>query len=153
MGYGKILSIKEVRNVEVPIHSMFHDRYGNGSYDGFEIEVKRFAGGTFKFQLLIENGQQCCEDWGYFVTGDNYEIFVGEELKDIKITDADFTTKKLEEVVNRYQNADDKYLDTMFVTIETPSGSFQFVAYNAQNGYYGHYAIFRSIGEVIGMVL
>lgn len=81
--------------------------------------------------LGIENGQSCCEDWGYMLSNDTPDEFIGAELNSIHITDR---ALKDVEVPNVYEGC------IMFVNIETSKGTLQFVAYNDHNGYYGHEA-------------
>lgn len=96
--------------------------------------------------LAIDDRASCCESWGYFLTEDDTEKFVGAHLLGIKITDTNrsnrqFTAgswnKEIEEGKVE-QWLDDG--DVMFVDIQTDRGTLQFVAYNAHNGYYGHEA-------------
>lgn len=93
--------------------------------------------------LLIDDGTQCCEEWGYFWTNDDVEEFVGATLLDIKVVDEDLNHVILErEGIN---TKDFEYEgSTMFVNLETSKGTLQFVAYNIHNGYYGHNAVVRS---------
>ena len=83
--------------------------------------------------LEIENGQNCCEEWGYFMSHDDFTEFIGAELTDVKIVD---------EALKVYDGLDmdntDLYI--MFVNIGTANGLLQFVAHNSHNGYYSHTA-------------
>jgi len=90
-------------------------------------------------KLLIDNYQSCCESWGYFMTEDNVDEFIGADLIDISLTDTALNTKKLEE---HNLDPNDKWVKTgiMFVNLNTSKGLLQFVAYNVHNGYYGHEA-------------
>lgn len=95
--------------------------------DGFRIL-------TDKQEILlgINGSQSCCESFGYFMTNDNVEEFLGASIHEIRLTNT------LLEV----ENFDKKYSgDVMFVNIETNRGTLQFVAYNDHNGYYGHDAV------------
>ena len=83
--------------------------------------------------MLIDNEQNCCEDWGYMLSEDEPEIFVGATLHNVTLTDTALKTVEL------YHDCDnDTYNDTVFVNLETDRGTLQFVAYNIHNGYYGH---------------
>jgi hypothetical protein len=82
-------------------------------------------------KLLIDNHQSCCENWGYFMSEDNLNDFVGTNLIDITLTDTCLNTKK-------YNEMDLYEPNLMFVNISTDKGMLQFVAYNEHNGYYGH---------------
>ncbi len=87
--------------------------------------------------LLIDKFQNCCEDWGYFMSEDDTTKFVGAELRGIEIVDTARDTRELPEL-----GLDEG--EAMFVDIKTNLGTLQFVAYNAHNGYYGHDATVQS---------
>lgn len=121
----KIISIEETTfNIK--------DGQWTTEYDGFLIKTDKQT-----VKLGIDNGQSCCENFGYFMTDDNFKEFEGSELKNISITDTLLNTKKVTE--NSIQEG-----EAMFVNIETSIGLLQFVAYNQHNGYYGHTAIVES---------
>lgn len=88
--------------------------------------------------LAIDSYQSCCENWGYFMSNDDLEYFVGAELLKVKITSTakDTTIIGLDNRINGYLDGG----DVMFVDLETNRGVLQFTAYNAHNGYYGHSA-------------
>ncbi|PFZ08433.1 hypothetical protein COL60_16535 [Bacillus pseudomycoides] len=90
-------------------------------------------------KLLIDDDQSCCENWGYFMSEDDFNDFIGAELIDVKITD----TELKEGLLKKHDlDIEDEYFegDVMFVDIITSKGTLQFVAYNEHNGYYGHEA-------------
>lgn len=112
-----------------------------------EIELKEdyteFAGYAVTtnkqvIKLLIDDEGQCCENWGYFMSEDDFSDFIGAELQNIYVTDTALNKAKVDEL-DIYEG------DTMFVDIVTNKGTLQFVAYNDHNGYYGHEA--RVISE------
>lgn len=121
----KIISIEETT-------FKIKDGQWTTEYDGFLIKTDKQT-----VKLGIDNGQSCCENFGYFMTEDNFKEFEGSELKNISITDTLLNTKKVTE--NSIQEG-----EAMFVNIETSIGLLQFVAYNQHNGYYGHTAIVES---------
>ena len=88
-----------------------------------------------QIKLGIDNEQICCEEFGYFMSEDDPDVFIGAVLKSITITDTELKT---------YEILKDKEFEygggVMFVNIETDKGILQFVAYNAHLGYYGHSA-------------
>lgn len=97
--------------------------------------------------LAIDDESSCCESWGYFLTEDDTEKFVGAELRGVSITDTNRSHRTFigynEEGYPGWDadgNEDLDAGDVMFVDIETDRGVLQFVAYNAHNGYYGHEA-------------
>lgn len=101
--------------------------------------------------LTIDNRSSCCESWGYFLTEDDTEKFIGATLTDLAITDTNRGAVKI--VTSDYgiydyndPNIIDVYDgDVMFVDIVTDRGILQFVAYNIHNGYYGHEAKVSSL--------
>lgn len=103
---------------------------------GFAIETNRQT-----IWLLMDDESSCCESWGYFITEDDPDKFIGEFISGITITDTNRSSKSF----NKDGDYKDEGIhldegDVMFVDIETSAGVFQFVAYNAHNGYYGHQA-------------
>lgn len=95
--------------------------------DGFVITTDKQI-----IKLLMENGLQCCENYGYFMSEDNLDNFIGAKIRSIYTTDIALKT---------YEILDLDYLDfgdVLFVNIDTTKGLLQFTAYNAHNGYYGH---------------
>lgn len=94
--------------------------------------------------LAIDDRASCCETWGYFLTEDDTEKFVGAHLLGIKITDTNRSNRNFtsgwDEVKDSKPTEHLDSGDVMFVDIQTDRGTLQFVAYNAHNGYYGHEA-------------
>lgn len=113
-----ILEITDVENI-LPNGS---DRYN--TCDGYKIKTDKQ-----EILLLISNGQSCCEQWGYFISNDDFKDFIGATITEIKAGDTNLNLTKL---VDTYDG------DSAFVNIETNKGTLQFVAYNSHNGYYGH---------------
>lgn len=108
------------------------EEVSEGWGSGFEVSTSKQT-----IRLLIEDGQQCCESWGYFWCNDNPDGFVGAELLDVKLTG-----EALNEEVFSDSEAGVEYFEggIMFVDLVTDRGVLQFVAYNNHNGYYGHQA-------------
>lgn len=102
------------------------------SFDGYRIT-------TDKQTILvgIDNGQCCCEHWGYLTSEDDLDVFIGAQLGNVRVTDTALNTAVEKAVgdLGMYEGS------CMFVTFETSEGDFQFVAYNEHNGYYGHEAM------------
>lgn len=83
--------------------------------------------------VYINNQQDCCEDWGYFLSEDDTSKFIGAGVLGVEIVDVARNTRELPSY-----GLDDG--EAMFVDIKTTQGTLQFVAYNSHNGYYGHSA-------------
>lgn len=93
---GKILSIEEITNVSLGntgslngsngsrlgIIQIMSGLMGGASYDGYKVKTDKH-----EFLLLIDNGQCCCESWGYFYLNDDEQKFIGSELRAVNLTD------------------------------------------------------------------
>jgi hypothetical protein len=119
----KIKSIKEINDY----------KEGYSVYSGYVITTNKQI-----ITLLISNQQSCCENWGYFLSEDDVDEFIGAILKDVTLTDTVLNTKYLPD----YMDEDGGII---FVNLETNKGTLQFTAYNSHNGYYGHEAKVKSI--------
>lgn len=103
---------------------------GYAEYDGYKIITSEH-----EYMILIDNGQSCCESWGYFSSDDDFEKFIGKELVSVELTDTALNKKKLEEV--EPYGLDEGGIQ--FVDFKMKNGSvLQFAVYNSHNGYYGH---------------
>jgi len=124
----KILKIEEIFNFKPDIESSWYS-----TFDGFRITTDSKV-----FELLISNGQDCCEDFGSIVSEDNLDDFIGSEIKDFKCVDsADYNDIPLFKKANN----DSEYVDVFdcaFIDFNTNKGTIQFAVYNHHNGYYGH---------------
>lgn len=149
---GKILSIEEVTNVQLGntgkmtgskgsqlgVSQMLSVLMGGSSYDGYRIKTDKH-----EFNILIDNGQCCCESWGYFYLNDDEQEFVGTELREVNLTDKALNKSKVEE--SDYYEEDG---GIQFVDFVTDKGVLQFAVYNAHNGYYGHPIIFAKDEQI-----
>jgi hypothetical protein len=122
----KIVSINEVENEKFKSPQYSFDDSG----DGYVITTDKQI-----IKLLIDNGQGCCENWGYFMSEDDLGGFIGAEIIDISVTDTALKTEQLKDFDFDCGGG------VMFVNINTDKGLLQFVAYNEHNGYYGHEAV------------
>lgn len=105
-------------------------------YSGFIIKTDRQ-----EIKIGISNCQSCCESWGYFISEDEIQDYIGAELIDIVLADTELKSS----VFNK--EMEDIYMEEcsiMFVNFNTNKGMFQFTAYNSHNGYYGHTAVIIS---------
>lgn len=108
-------------------------------FDGFVIKTT-----AQNITLSISNGQNCCENWGYFLSEEDPRFFIGATLLGVKLTDdslnpAAFNKSGVDPTSKYFSGG------LMFVDIETDRGVLQFVAYNEHNGYYGHEASVKSV--------
>lgn len=75
-----IKNIKEVSDVYFN-----NDKWD--TYDGYCIETD-----SRKLYFVINNGQCCCENWGYLSSEDDFGSFIGSELKNVYVTDSELGT-------------------------------------------------------------
>ncbi len=112
----------------------YEAKEGYSNVAGFEVLTTRQS-----IKLFIDNTSHCCERWGHFWCNEDPLDFIGTEIRGVTLTDA-----ALNEAQMKANDLDlnEKYFEggVMFVNLETDKGTLQFVAYNEQNGYYGHYA-------------
>ena len=113
-----------------------YDKVGtyNSSAEGYAIITDKQT-----IKLLIDSEQSCCENFGYFMSEDNFTDFIGSEIIDVTLTDTELKTIDMKE---RGVDINSSWFEggVMFVNINTTKGLLQFVAYNEHNGYYGHTA-------------
>lgn len=148
---GKIINIEEVVDFAIePVTNARDDKSlgmsqmlsllaGYQNMDGYKVETDKET-----FHILIDNGQSCCESWGYFSSEDEMDQFIGSELLEIELTDVALNKQKLED--------SDYYEDEggiQFVDFKTSTGTFQLAVYNGHNGYYGHGIIVARDSEII----
>ena len=69
-----IKEIKEVNNINI------NHMYGN--FSGYEVTTNRT-----KRYILIEDGQQCCENYGYMISEDDVNNYVGATLTNFSVVD------------------------------------------------------------------
>ena len=113
---------------------------GFAEYDGFKIITTEHT-----YLILIDNGQCCCESWGYFASEDDLDGYIGKELISVELTDNARNHKKVEE--SGYY---DDYGGIQFVDFKMSDGSvLQFAVYNSHNGYYGHPIIVGKDEDII----
>lgn len=96
----------------------------DGDYDGYKVTTDKRT-----LDVAVDNGQYCCESWGYMSSEDDLEGFVGATLLRVESVDKALNTK-----------TEPEYLDgsVYFVNFYTSKGMFQLVVYDSHNGYYGH---------------
>lgn len=151
---GIIKAIEEIRNVKLQntgnlngsngsqlgLSQMLNTLCGYGEYDGYKITTDQH-----EFNILIDNGQCCCENWGYFSSNDSFEQFIGKELKEVNLTDTALNKEKAEETSPYgYDGGGIQFIDFAF----TDGNVLQFAVYNEHNGYYGHGVIFAKDTEI-----
>ena len=116
----KILNIKEVQGLK--LHNKDYPRY-----NGYLIKTN-----TQEISIVIDNGQSCCEVWGYLTSEDDFKDFIGAELLSVEVVDDGYKSEKI--TLPEYVSEG----ECIFVNVQTSEGTLQFVLYNSHNGYYGH---------------
>ena len=147
--YGKISAIEEVTDlVTRPVG--IDENYigfaqamsvlcGYTKMDGYKVTTDKT-----EIMVMITNGQQCCEDWGYFSSDDNLDGYIAADLLKIELTDTALNKKVVEN--SGYHEGGG---GIQFVDFVTSKGAFQLAVYNAHNGYYGHGIVVTINGDVI----
>ena len=132
---NKIIEIKEINGYK-------SDPNCWGGYDGYKIKTEQD-----EYLFLIDNGQNCCEDWGYLSTPDELSDYIGADLLSVKRVTVNDCAK--DENLKYMMECKYDPANTMFVNVETSNGLLQFAAYNQHNGYYSHKVVLLKNGEVI----
>ena len=129
------------KGARLGMFAMLNALKGYGGWDGYKITTSEQT-----YHLLIENGQNCCEHWGYFESHneDEWPDFIGAELIEVSVTDKALNDKRLEES-GYYGDAGGIF----FVNFRTAIETIQFVVYNAHNGYYGHGILFAKGNDIL----
>jgi hypothetical protein len=149
---GKIKSIEEVYNFKIQpvanmngsggrlgMSQMINALCGYSDMEGYKVETEDHV-----FYVLIDNGQSCCESWGYLSSEDNFTPFIGTELIEIKLTDVALNQSVVEKS-GYYEDSG----GIQFVDFVTERGVFQLAVYNAHNGYYGHGILVAKDNEIL----
>jgi hypothetical protein len=135
-------------NLHETITAIQHISWTDTSERGVRIDIEGFAISTTAqtLRMGIASQQDCCENWGYFMTNDDTRAFIGARLLAVRLVDTSLNVRTLQMRMKEPQvHDDDEIVATMFVNLETDRGTLQFTAYNEQNGSYGHAALIESI--------
>lgn len=116
-----ILEINQVDNYKI-------DESSYSEYEGIRIKTD-----DKEILILIDNGQSCCEHFGYISSLDKFDDFIGAKIIDVTLTDDVLETTKVE-----LENISVDLESCYFVNVNTDKGLLQFTLYNQHNGYYGH---------------
>jgi hypothetical protein len=149
----KILEINEVTNIKLGNRPFATERanlgmiqilnalLGCSSYDGYEVVTT-----GHRYLILIDNGQCCCESWGYLISEDDYKKYIGKELLSVELTDTALNNT----VVENSDYYEGSGSGIQFVDFKMTDGSvLQFAVYNDHNGYYGHPIIIAKDDDII----
>ena len=151
----KIIEIKEITNFELEnigklegnngsrlgFAEMLNAICGYGGYDGYLIETNEH-----KYLILINNGQSCCESWGYFSSDNDFEDFIGKELKEVRLTDTALNQQRLNEIEPYgFDGGGIQFVDFVIANGDV----LQFAVYNSHNGYYGHSILIAKDNEIL----
>ena len=152
MNKEKLLAIEEIHDLKlanIGKHSekaqlgmvqMLNALMGYAAYDGYKITTSEQ-----EYLILIDNGQCCCESWGYFSSEDDFGNYIGKTILDVYLTDNNWVT-----AAPTYSGYYDDFGGIQFVDFKFTDGSvLQFAVYNAHNGYYGHPIIIAKDKEIL----
>jgi len=105
----------------------------DGEYKDIKQDICGWEVRTNKRELycLIASFQDCCEDWGYIISEDKPDYFIGATLLSVTEVDDELKVKDV-----AFDSIDD--YSSVFINFETSKGTFQLTVYNGHNGYYGH---------------
>jgi len=150
---GIVKSIEEVKNFKIApvasingrggqlgIGAMINALWGYADMDGYKVVTDAHT-----FHVLIDNGQSCCESWGYIQSEDDLSYFIGAELREVNLTD----TALNKEAVEKSGYYGDDGGGIQFVDFVTDRGVFQLAVYNSHNGYYGHGIVIAKDEEIL----
>lgn len=113
---------------------------GYSKYDGYKVKTT-----DHEYLILIDNGQCCCEEWGYFSSDDNFEDYLGKELQAVELTDKALNKKAVDDSGYYEESGGIQFVDFKMV-----GGSvLQFAVYNSHNGFYGHPIIFAKDEDIL----
>lgn len=117
------------------------ENYEHGDQEGYKVTTSKQ-----ELLLTIQNRQNCCEHWGYLWCNETTTEFLNSRLLSVEVVDTALHRSILEK---HLVNDDNKkgiisYGSIMFVNLETTNGTLQFIAYNEQNGCYGHDVFIKS---------
>lgn len=150
----RIISITELNDKKID-YETFKDvaLYPGEGFDGYEIVTSEHV-----YMILIDNTQNCCESWGYIVSEDNFEDFIGKELISVELTDTALNKDNIENIAKYKEKVDDiidciNFVNTggiQFVDFKMSDGNvLQFAVYNEHNGYYGHSIIVAKDNKIL----
>ena len=143
--YGVILrntgKIDGMKGSRLGMLQILHAMKGRGEYDGYKITTDKH-----ELCILIDNRQNCFEQWGYFSSEDDFERFIGKEIKEVNLTDVALNKEKAENTAPFGYGAG----GIQFVDLVITDGTIlQFAVYNDHNGYYGHGIIFLKDEDIL----
>ncbi len=119
-------------NIIKDIEVFYDKRRGDwDKFDGYRISTTNGV-----IENAVDSYQNCCENWGYISSNNNFSDFFGAEILEIKYTQK--IDEVLETVAMQLSKEGVTLDDIYFITFETSKGTLQFVVYNEHNGYYGH---------------
>jgi len=151
----KILEIQEINNLKLSnigkmngdngsrlgVAQMINAISGYDDYDGYSIKTSEH-----EYHILIDNGQSCCESWGYFSSNDEFDEFIEKELKEVRLTDTALNQKVLNDVAPYgFDEGGIQFVDF----IMNDGSVLQFAVYNDHNGYYGHSILIAKDNEIL----
>lgn len=152
--YGKIKEISVVDGLKIQPVAQLQGKGGrlgmssmiNVAFGGYQdMDGYKVVTEDHEMAVLIDNGQSCCESWGYFSSDDDLQQYIGAELKEVNLVDVALNVKKVED--NGANFLDEGGIQ--FVNFVTDKGTFQLAVYNVHNGYYGHGIVVAKDTEVL----
>jgi hypothetical protein len=148
-----IVAIEEIDDEIIPITKVVDRGKRKGETYTHERHLSGYRIETSKneYKLLIDNQQDCCENWGYLSSDDDINSYLGSELLEISIVDESLKSTKIKMKSKHLSDDDVKGrgdMNAMFINLETSEGLLQFAVYNSHNGYYGHEVFYIINGNI-----
>lgn len=106
------------------------EEFVNKNREGFKITTTNHI-----FEISIDAGYQCCEDYGYMVTECDIRDFIGSDIKSVECVVGSDYAKRLIEFAN---SKEIEVESCCFLIFETSHGTLDFAIYNMHNGFYEH---------------
>lgn len=134
------------RIVSVEPEARFKGQY-NSDMDG--VLIKLDDGREIKFG--IDDGQSCCEAWGYLYSVDDPKDYIGAVYMGLEEMDNWPKTIEVPGECKSYNNPNEIDCDGggyQSLVVRTSKGPMEFVVYNSHNGYYAHGTILVEGDEV-----
>jgi hypothetical protein len=95
------------------------------NWDGYQITTDKRT-----LNVAVDNGQSCCEGWGYMSSEDDLQQYIGAALLKVESVNSALNAKT--------EPGDIDEGTVYFVNFYTSRGMFQLAVYDSHNGYYGH---------------
>ena len=140
LSLGNTHGMNGKNNSRLGVAQMINTLCGGSNYDGWKIITDENV-----YHILLDNGQSCCESWGYIVSESDFSEFVGKDIKDVRLTDTKLNNSSVYSDLDNLYHGGVQFVDFEF----SDGGVLQFAVYNGHNGYYGHGIIIAKNEDIL----